>query len=189
MLTAAVAPKPVQTLKAECCIRTSAMGDGDTETETESGDDAAPLDRTVERAFTCSVCGFAMTHEVPLLQVEVQSVCFNCGDWTNQTARLEELVDAAEAAAAELADGLLTERQALAYLLRDVVGVDRQATADAMDSTPSNVDNLQRRASEKVEQARTLVEGIDALDVSVDASQDEQAPPDESAGPSGANGA
>ena len=150
------------------CIGTSAIRNGDTDHDTGSGDDASPLDRTVERLFTCSLCGFAMGHEVSLLRAEVQSVCYNCGEWTTQTARLDELVDVAETAAEELADGLLTKRQALAYLLRDVVGVERQATADAMDTTPSNVDNLQRRASEKVEHARDLVDGLAALEANAE---------------------
>lgn len=157
------------------------MGNGDANQDTESDEDVSPLDRTVERAFTCSLCGFAMTHDVSLLRAAVQSVCYNCGDWTTQTARLDELVDVTQTAAEELADGLLTERQALAYLLREVVGVERQATADAMDTTASNVDNLQRRASEKVEQARDLVDGVETLDVSAesDGSTVADGPPDD----------
>ncbi len=105
-----------------------------------------------------------MIHEVPLLQAEAQSVCYNCGDWTTQSADSEVVVRAAETAAEALADGLMTERQALAYLLREVAGLDRQTTADAMESTPSNVDNLQRRASEKVDAARDLVDGLETLE-------------------------
>ncbi|PSQ20539.1 hypothetical protein BRD06_12305 [Halobacteriales archaeon QS_9_67_15] len=60
-----------------------------------------------------------MVHEVPLLEAEAQSICYDCGDWTTQAADLEVVVEAAETAADGLADGLLTECQALAYLLRE----------------------------------------------------------------------
>ncbi|MEF8977103.1 MAG: hypothetical protein V5A21_12825, partial [Halapricum sp.] len=76
-----------------------------------------------------------------------------------------ELVAAAEEAAEALAGPILTERQALAYLLREVMEADRVVAAEAMDSTPSNVDDLQRRAAEKVADAEQVVEGLDALRV------------------------
>ena len=105
------------------------------------------------------------------VEAEAQSVCHNCGDWTTQTADLDVIVEAAETAAEALADGLLTERQALAYLLREVAELDRQTTAEAIDSTPSNVDNLQRRASEKVEEARDLVDTLETLDFATETAE------------------
>ncbi|MEF8853724.1 MAG: hypothetical protein V5A44_05580 [Haloarculaceae archaeon] len=132
-------------------------GDGD------EGDHGFDFERTVERGFTCTLCGFVMTHEVGLLRADVESVCHNCGDWTTQIGNREELVAAAEEAAAALAGPTLTERQALAYLLRAVMDADREVAAEAMDSTPSNVDNLQRRAAEKVADARQAVDALDAL--------------------------
>jgi transcriptional regulator len=74
-----------------------------------------------------------------------------------------ELVAAVEESAAALAGPVLTERQALAYLLREVMDADREVAAEAMDSTPSNVDNLQRRAVEKVTEAERVVEALEAL--------------------------
>ena len=112
-----------------------------------------------------------MVHEVPLLEAEAQSICYDCGDWTTQTADLDVVVEAAETAVDGLADGLLTERQALAYLLREVAGLDRQTTAEAIDSTPSNVDNLQRHASEKVEEARDLVDTLETLDFATETAE------------------
>jgi hypothetical protein len=132
--------------------------------DADESDDTEDLDRTVERGFTCSLCGFVMTHEVGLLRAEVQGVCFNCGAWTTQVADREELAAAAEEAAAVLAGSVLTERQALAYLLREVMDADREIAAEAMDSTPSNVDNLQRRAVEKVAEAERVVETLGALE-------------------------
>lgn len=132
----------------------------------ESRDEPAAdpgFDDAVERAFTCSLCGFATTYEVGPLRAEVQSVCVNCGDWTVQTAPVADLVAAARDVAAELAGPILTERQALAYLLRDVVGVERETAAEAMDSSPSNVDNLRRRGAAKVAAAGELVAALDAL--------------------------
>lgn len=137
--------------------------DDDRSVEEDTSDRESVCDRTVERAFTCQLCGFAMTHEVGLLRAEVESVCHNCGDWTKQVADRTELVAAAEEAAEALAGPILTERQALAYLLREVMEADRAVAAEAMDSTPSNVDNLQRRAAEKVADAEQVVEGLDAL--------------------------
>jgi hypothetical protein len=155
------------------CIDFDAMCD--TDPIAESGEERASddgdefdFDRTVERGFTCTLCGFVMTHEVGLLRATVESVCHNCGDWTTQVGDREELAAAAEAAAAALAGPTVTERQALAYLLREVMDADREVTADVTDSTPSNVDNLQRRAGEKVTDARRVVDGVDALQSATD---------------------
>jgi len=117
----------------------------------------------VERSFTCSVCGFPMTHEAAPLQVEVSSICHNCGDWTLQTADASAVIGTAEGVAERLAGEVLTERQALSYLLREVAGLDRPTVADAMESSPSNVDNLHRRATEKIADARRVVGELDAL--------------------------
>jgi hypothetical protein len=131
------------------------MNDTDPE-RTESGE-------CVERSFTCSACGFPMTHEAGTLQAEVRSICHNCGDWTLQTADESTVVQATEDVAEGLAGEVLTERQALAYLLREVVGLEREAVAAAMDSSPSNVDNLRRRATERVDDATRVVDELEAL--------------------------
>lgn len=107
-----------------------------------------------------------MTHTVGVLQVSVQTVCLNCGDWTLQTADIDEGVETAEDLAGELSGPTLTERQALAYLLREGVGLDRKEAADRLESTPSNVDNLHRRATEKIDDARRVVGTLDAIHVS-----------------------
>jgi transcriptional regulator len=60
------------------------------------------------------------------------------------------------------ADTHLTERQAEAYWYRHVVGQSRRETAEEMGTSASNVDNLERSASRKVRQARTLLELLDA---------------------------
>lgn len=117
----------------------------------------------VDRAFTCTICGYETMHEVAPLRTRVGATCANCSDWTIQTADDDELVAAAEAAADVLAGDVITERQALAYLVRDVVGLSRQSAAHVLDSSPSNVDNLQRKGREKVEEARRVVAGVDAL--------------------------
>lgn len=119
-----------------------------------------PALEPTDRAFTCVSCGFSTTAEVPRLQAEDQAVCANCGDWTTHLANEDEILETAKDAAETLAGPTLTERQALAYLLRDVVGFDRQSTADVMDSTPSNVDNLQRKATEKLEDAKRVLDAI-----------------------------
>lgn len=116
-----------------------------------------------ERSFTCTVCGYATTHRVGRLRVEVRATCPNCGDWTVQTADVGESIAAARDAAERLAGTTLTERQALAYLLREFVGLGRREAADAMETTPSNVDNLHRRGREKVADARRIVEELRVL--------------------------
>lgn len=116
-----------------------------------------------ERAFTCVLCGFSTIVEAQPLQYEERSVCANCGDWTTQHAGQNEIIVAAEEIATILEGATLTERQALAYLLRTVVGMERQPTADVMDSTPSNVDNLQRKATEKREDAERVLDALDAV--------------------------
>jgi len=138
-------------------------GSGEERASGGDGDDEFDFERTVERGFTCTLCGFVMTHEVGFLRAEVESVCHNCGDWTAQVGDRADLVAAAEEAAAALAGPTLTERQALAYLLREAMDADREVAAEAMDSTPSNVDNLHRRAAEKVTDAERVLDGVDAL--------------------------
>jgi hypothetical protein len=121
------------------------------------------LSDPVERAFTCTNCGYETVHEVAPLRASVGETCMNCSDWTIQTGGEAELVDAAEDAAAVLDGNVITERQALAYLLRDVVGLSRQTAAHALESSPSNVDNLQRKGREKLADARRTIAGVDAL--------------------------
>ena len=117
-------------------------------------------ERYVERSFSCTGCGYATTHSVGRLQAEVRATCHHCADWTVQTAGVDALIDTARDLADRLSGEVLTERQALAYLIREVVGVGRQETAAAMDTTASNVDNLHRRGREKVADARRVVEEL-----------------------------
>jgi hypothetical protein len=133
--------------------------------ETGEQDGESVYERTVERGFTCSLCGYVMAHEVGALRAEVQSVCHNCGEWTTQVADRTDLAGAAEEAAAALAGPVLTERQALAYLLREVLDADREVAAEVMDTSASNVDNLHRRATEKVGDAERVVEALGSLRV------------------------
>lgn len=135
-------------------------GDARSETRNEANSDT---ERRVDRAFTCTLCGYEETHEVTELQAAVRSTCLNCGDWTVQTADVDALVDAARDVAERLAGPVLTERQALAYLLREVVGLERRDAAEAMDASASNVDNLHRRGREKVADARRVTEYLQAL--------------------------
>lgn len=145
-----------------------AGSDGQTETnDHESTENAGSEEKStdptrVERSFTCTTCGFAMTQQVNQLQLAVQATCLNCGEWTTQLAESESVVAAARDVAEQLSGAILTERQALAYLLRDIVGMSRQTTAEVMETTPSNVDNLQRRGREKVRDARRLLDHLDA---------------------------
>ena len=138
------------------------MSDNTTGAETAACESTAITDE-VERSFTCTTCGYAMTHQVGPLQIETLATCLNCGDWTVQMADVEDVIDAAREIADQLAGTVLTERQALAYLLRDAADLDRQTAAEAMDTTPSNVDNLQRRGREKVTDAHRVVEVLQAL--------------------------
>jgi len=136
------------------CIIFDAMTDAEQDSEASDG---------VERSFTCSVCGYPMAYEAAELQAEVRSICHNCGDWTLQTAEPSVVIEAARNVAERLDGPVLTERQALSYLLREVVDLDRAAVADAMDSSPSNVDNLHRRGAEKVDEARRVLDGLDRV--------------------------
>lgn len=129
----------------------------------QEGRDSERVTQRLERSFSCTVCGYGMTLAAGRLRTTVQATCLNCGDWTVQTADVEELIDAARDVAEWFAGTILTERQSLAYLLRDRVGVDRQVAAEAMDTTPSNVDNLQRRGRKKVADARRIVEALQTL--------------------------
>ncbi|MFT4891823.1 MAG: hypothetical protein ACI9YT_002758 [Halobacteriales archaeon] len=129
--------------------------------------DGEAEERYVERSFTCTGCGYATTHPVGRLQAEVRATCLHCADWTVQTADVDALIDTSRDVAERLSGAVLTERQALAYLLREVVGVDRQEAAAATDTTASNVDNLHRRGREKVADARRVVEELEALQAEI----------------------
>lgn len=158
------APEVVQTITALGRIDSDAMTDPDPDSDPSTDEsDSALIEQRVGRSFTCSVCGYAMAHRTLRLRTEVHAICLNCGDWTVQTASVEELVDTARDVAERLAGTILTERQTLAYLLRELVGVDRQVAAEVMDTTPSNVDNLHRRGREKVIDARRIVEELTLL--------------------------
>jgi DNA-directed RNA polymerase specialized sigma24 family protein len=68
------------------------------------------------------------------------------------------------AAARRLSDpGLLTDRQALAYVLRDVEDVGRQEAADRLGCSTSNLDGLLGTARRKLERARHTLEEADDL--------------------------
>jgi DNA-directed RNA polymerase specialized sigma24 family protein len=59
--------------------------------------------------------------------------------------------------------GLLTERQARVYILRDVLALRRGEVADVLDVSASAVDGHRAAARDKIEAARETVERIDAL--------------------------
>lgn len=66
--------------------------------------------------------------------------------------------------ARRLADpGLLTDRQALAYVLRDVEGVSRPDAAEQMGVAKSTVDGLLGTARRKLSQARDTLDRADDL--------------------------
>ena len=53
--------------------------------------------------------------------------------------------------------GILGERQALAYALREIHGVGRQEAADRMETSASNVDNLLRSGRARIGGAEEIV--------------------------------
>lgn len=69
-----------------------------------------------------------------------------------------------EAARRLAAPGLLTPRQALAYVLRDVEGVPRQEAADRMNCSTSTLDGHLGTAREKSKTARATVDALDRLE-------------------------
>lgn len=67
-------------------------------------------------------------------------------------------------AAEELSDaGLVTERQALAYVLRDVEAVPREEAAESMGISPSTLDTLLAKARRKVSAARATADAVDSI--------------------------
>jgi len=73
--------------------------------------------------------------------------------------------DAVRALAASLAEhGIVTDRQALAYVLCDVEGVGRQEAADRMDCSVNNLDSLLSRARSNVDDAATTLSVLHGLD-------------------------
>ncbi len=137
-------------------------GRTDGEERGAGADDGEPLVESVERTYTCTVCGYGTRETVAPLQGTVQGTCVECGDWTVSTADPGALVEAARDVAATLSGPVLTERQALAYLLREAVDLGRTAAAEAMDTSASNVDNLQRRGAQKVAEAHRVLDTLTA---------------------------
>lgn len=148
------------------------MSNGDGPTRAERTLDR--FTRHVERGFTCTNCGSAVVHDVPLLQAVRTETCLNCGEWTTHATDFTEFVETAREVSSEISGPILTERQALAYLLRERLDVNRQTTAEVMESTASNVDNLHRRAREKIDAARETVAALDALQSDRPETSDEQ---------------
>lgn len=66
---------------------------------------------------------------------------------------IEQLVEA----------GLLTERQAEAFILRDVELVPREATAESMGISTSTLDTTLGRARSKVEAAEATLEAVESI--------------------------
>jgi len=62
------------------------------------------------------------------------------------------------------APGILTERQALAYVLRDVEGVPREEAADRLECSESNLDTLLGRARSNVDDAAATLSVLHGLD-------------------------
>lgn len=60
-------------------------------------------------------------------------------------------------------DGPIGERQAEAFYRRHIAGESRQEAADAMDTSASNVDNLERAGRQRIMQARNLINLVDGL--------------------------
>lgn len=69
-----------------------------------------------------------------------------------------------DVAARTAAEGLLTEQQAVAYVLRDVEGKDRHTTAAMMDLAPSTVDHHRSEADGKLDAARNTLERLERLE-------------------------
>lgn len=66
---------------------------------------------------------------------------------------IEQLVDS----------GLLAERQAEAYILREIEAVPRQAAADSMEISVNTLDNALGKARSKIETAEDTLDVIDDL--------------------------
>jgi len=66
-------------------------------------------------------------------------------------------------------DSLLTQRQAQAYVARDLADLGREETADRLGISPNVVDDHIAIARRKVKQARETVERLDEIDAAIDA--------------------
>lgn len=60
----------------------------------------------------------------------------------------------------QASNGILTERQAHAYVAREIVGLSRQETTGLLGVKLSTVDSLYYKAREKVHGAEALVEKL-----------------------------
>ena len=77
----------------------------------------------------------------------------------------DDTSDAARELARRLAaPGVITERQATAYVLRDVEGVGRPEAADRMGCSVSNLDSLLGRARSNLDDAAATLSVLHGLD-------------------------
>ena len=58
----------------------------------------------------------------------------------------------------------LTRKQAEAFHRRHIEGQKRTTAAEQMDTSPSNIDNLERAGRDKIRQAANLTSLVDSLD-------------------------
>lgn len=74
----------------------------------------------------------------------------------------DDVPDKADELAEALADsGAIGRRQAQAYVLRDIYGIGRNATAEQLGISPNTVDNHLDAARTNIEQARELVDVLE----------------------------
>jgi len=87
------------------------------------------------------------------------------GDDAPDVAADESVSPAVRGLARRLSDpGLVTDRQALAYVLRDVEGVSRPDAAERMGSSESNLDTLLARARRNLDQANSTLQVLHDLE-------------------------
>ncbi len=65
-------------------------------------------------------------------------------------------------------DEWLTDRQGEAFYRRHVAGEGREEAAEAMDTSPSNVDNLERAARDKIRKSSNLMAVLSGVDYEYD---------------------
>lgn len=71
----------------------------------------------------------------------------------------------AKETATQISDaGLLTERQAAAFVLREIVGMPRVTAANSMDISPNVLDKHLRAARDKIDAAEETLEELEQLE-------------------------
>lgn len=121
--------------------------------------------KNTDYEYECVNCTHRTTVTERPLKVLRAAECPVCEEVTTQWVLHTEMIDAVNKAAAWLADaGLLTEKQAFAYVCGEVLDEPIDGISEMLGTSESNAENLYYTARNKVADAREFFDRLDTLE-------------------------